>query len=310
MIGSLGFKFEVNQADIVGALAPRVAFNPFDEHGLLLGLPRLRGENNVSYKRRLLDVFVHRANSTYNGLIYGMTRDLGLELFYAIHINPKLLPSGNFICADPLIKFDGIYLYLYSDYYNGILDYQIDRYEPGGNWEHLTRLVTYINQSAHWEATIATGVDPWTRSMTIMQQTNRVYVPLEAVPVTNHFQLENYPLAKHTVFFSDRTIFDTEVESASDVTESGEYWIDYTQGLVFVYDLPLASTVVRYEYYPYPFKALASPIILCDINNTFRRKMFRQELQDDNTYVDSTIRRVGADILHELYSVYPAYFGA
>ena len=63
-------------------------FNELDSHGLTLGLPRLAGERNAEYKQRLLDVFVNRANSSYLGLIYGITRELGLSLTKEFTITP------------------------------------------------------------------------------------------------------------------------------------------------------------------------------------------------------------------------------
>ncbi len=307
--GSFRHQFTIHQIDVVGIPTSRVAFNAFDEHGLLIGLPRLKGESNASYKHRLLDVFVHRANSTYNGLIYAITRDLGLSLFYGAQINPKVHPDGSFQAADPYIKIDGIYIYLYSDYANGILDYQIDRYEPGGNWEHLIRLVDYINQSAYFEASIETGVDPWTRSMVLMNQSSRIRVLAENVPSTNHFQLEHSRVVSGTLFFSDRNIFATEVTSSALLTTTGEYYVDYQNGIVFSYSQPVLGTTARYSYTAYPFQALASPVILYDINGNFKSKLFKQERQDDGTFVDSIPTRTGVDIINEIMSVYPAYWG-
>ncbi|WP_422661726.1 hypothetical protein ACK8P5_25570 (plasmid) [Paenibacillus sp. EC2-1] len=53
-------------------------WNFFDEFGLLLDTPRLYGERNVEYKERLLDVFRHPANSTFQGLQNHLARELGL----------------------------------------------------------------------------------------------------------------------------------------------------------------------------------------------------------------------------------------
>ena len=54
-------------------------WNCFDEFGLLLGLPRIPGEYNREYQERLTDVYTNPANSTYQGLIYGVSRELGLS---------------------------------------------------------------------------------------------------------------------------------------------------------------------------------------------------------------------------------------
>lgn len=53
-------------------------WNPFDEFAYLLGIERLYKERNATLKERILDVFRNPANSTRQGIINGMARELGL----------------------------------------------------------------------------------------------------------------------------------------------------------------------------------------------------------------------------------------
>lgn len=53
-------------------------WNAFDEFGLLLGLPRLKGETNKAFKARLLDVYINPGNSTRDGLKNAIARELGI----------------------------------------------------------------------------------------------------------------------------------------------------------------------------------------------------------------------------------------
>jgi len=70
---------------------------PLDEHGLLLDTERILEESLHAYKLRLLDVNANRANSTYNGLINGITRELGLQKRKALRIDLKPLYVGSLI---------------------------------------------------------------------------------------------------------------------------------------------------------------------------------------------------------------------
>lgn len=54
-------------------------WNPFDEFGLLLGVNRLHGERNAQFKERILDVFRKPANSTKQGIINGLSKDLNIS---------------------------------------------------------------------------------------------------------------------------------------------------------------------------------------------------------------------------------------
>jgi hypothetical protein len=219
--------------------------------------------------------------------------------------------NGKFVAPDPYIKFDGAYLYLYSDYTNGTIEHKVDRYEPGGNYEYLGWLIDFINSSTYFTANIYPGVDRFIRSMLILNQSNRDSATNERVPRSTKFKLKRSHLVAGTVFFTNRVAFKTEMLNEDDVTAKGRYYIDYSKGAVTVYTIPTSGDTVRYEYTKYPFYASASPIVLCDINNqNFKAKMFEQILQDDlETYANGLPTKLGADIINELLSVTPMYWG-
>jgi hypothetical protein len=309
-LSSISHKCNISTVRTVITPTPHVIFSAVDEHGLILDLARLEGETNALYKRRLLETVSRRANSTYRGMVNGITRELGFELFDAMWINPKIDSSGNFITPDPYLKFDGVNLLLYSDYQNGTLEATIDRYEPGGHFEHYTTLADRINLSASFEAGVYTGVDQYTRSMTILNQSNRGEESFEEVPASDKFKLEHEFIAPGTIFFSDRNIYNTEVATSALVTSKGKFHIDYRKGIVTSYSIPSPGTSVRYHYTIYPFLAIASPVILHDVtSDNFKVKMFEQVLQDDGTYAHGIPTREGVDIINELITVFPLYYG-
>jgi len=303
-----------NLATAVGTPTVKNVFNQFDEHGLTVGLPRLQGEKNWEFKRRIQDVFVHMANSSYRGLVYGITRELGLELFYPLTINPKVDPTtGDFLASDPYIKFEGAYLYLYSDYANDILEWKIDRWMPGGNYEHLYRLINAVNNSYFFEAGVLPGIDLYTKSMTILNQSCRLHSGTEDVPLSTKWRLLHEHVVPGTLTFSqsgDTSELAIEVSSSVDLDSTGEYYVDYIKGIVETYNPPERGTFVRYQYTDYPFKPIASPVILNSLNNEdFKVKMFEQILQDDGTYAHGLPTELGVDLLNVLYSVVPMYWG-
>lgn len=309
----LKLRFNISSVRVVGAPVPHAPFGSFDRHGLFLGLSRLRSEDNPTYRRRLREVFSRRANSTYRGLVNAITRDLGLEFYYTMWINPKINSAGDFIAPDPYIRFEEAYLYLYSDYQNGVLDAKIDRYEPGGRFELLTRLNDRINLSPYFQSgSYNAFVDMWGRSMCILNQTNREEISLEEVPASTKFRLKHLHICPGTIYFNDRNIFETEVDNSGLVNARGKFHIDYTKGIVTVYSIPSPATTVRYFYTVFPFKAIASPVILNSVaSDDFRDKMFSQILQEDGmSYEDGTPTPLGVEIIRELLSVYPMYWGA
>lgn len=103
--GDVSIPVEVNI--YLAVLTPEIynVWNCFDEFGLLLSLPRLGGEKNSDYKTRLLDVYANPANSTYSGLRYGISRELGLE-YDDITIN-KLSDLADPSGASNILNSDG-----------------------------------------------------------------------------------------------------------------------------------------------------------------------------------------------------------
>lgn len=307
----IGNQFTIEGIPVaVGIPAARNAWNQFDELGLINGLQRIKGEKNWEYKRRLADVFVHRANSSYRGLINGITRELGLALKQPIIINPKINPDGSFLAPDPYIKFDGVWVYLYSDYANGSLDYLIDRYQPGGNYEQLIRLADLINSTTYFEASFEPDADQYSKTMTILNQSSHFEVLSDPVSPTKSFKLSNKHIVEGTLSFSGTPSLTREVSSILNLTQEGNYYVDYLNGIVKCYSTPSIGTSARYKFIPYPFKPIASDIILHDINNdNFRIKMFNQILLDDGTFCNGVATELGTDILNELYSTVPMYWG-
>ncbi|MEK1829019.1 hypothetical protein AAAC51_07670 [Priestia megaterium] len=54
-------------------------WNVFDEFGMLLGLYRLPGERNETFKNRILDIFKNPGGANKQGLINGISRELGIS---------------------------------------------------------------------------------------------------------------------------------------------------------------------------------------------------------------------------------------
>lgn len=74
--------------------SPIVIRTALDEHGSLLDISRIPGENLVSYSKRLFDTYANRASSTYEGLINGINRELDLEKREVIKIGIRGIGFG------------------------------------------------------------------------------------------------------------------------------------------------------------------------------------------------------------------------
>ena len=117
-------------------------WNFFDEFGLLLCLPRLYKEGNLSYKNRILDVFIHPGNATRTGLMNGIARELGLR-------NIKWWDDGgeDYVIFDKMIvvnsiEVDNIFIGFQNIFVNGNNNIVIRGNE---SFRNIKRSVTYIS---------------------------------------------------------------------------------------------------------------------------------------------------------------------
>lgn len=90
-----------------------------DETGMLSDIERITGESLSEYKKRILESSKKIANSSYEGLINGINRELGLVQQEVIQTSLKEIYNGDL--ADPDFLFTD---YTISDnrYYTGIID--------------------------------------------------------------------------------------------------------------------------------------------------------------------------------------------
>ncbi len=317
-ISSLVNSFTIPTIDIVGIPVSTNVFNEFDNIGWLLGLPRLPNETNADYKHRLLDVNINRANATYLGLLNGISREFGLAFYKPFRIYPK--KSGNeFIGANPVVVFNGPYIELWSDYYEEELEFSIDRFEQDGVAYNMADLATYINtNSSYFTVDLVDETYKLEKSMVILNQSNRKTIQSEVIPLSERFTLvkpgnitsdSGGSIILDTVFFSDRNAFQTRVSSVPEVNSHGNYYLNKYTGDVVVFTSPQPGTSVRYDYIEDFYRPLASPVIIHDLqSDNFKTKMFEQVLSDDGTYTNGIPTIFGAQLINQLYSLYPLYF--
>lgn len=118
--------------------APIVIRTSLDEHGSLLDVARIPGESLTDYSRRLFDAYANRASSTYEGLLNGINRELGLLREDIMEVRIRALGLGD---MSTLMVTNTDTTITNSTSYNGLID--------GVNITAIGTKLTDINQS--WE---------------------------------------------------------------------------------------------------------------------------------------------------------------
>jgi len=280
-------------------LEPHQVYNEFDKQGLLIGLPRLPNERNKDYKKRLLNTYIDRANSTYRGLINGITRELGLTLSKVITISPVSVMTA------PVIIFSETKCILYSDFPNTKI-LTIDRYDRDGGSFTIAELISTINADGNFLAVVASGIDTSKRSMTIYNQSSVEGVPAENIEGRGStIKLENENLIDDTISLISDNLTE-RVFSLANLIASNQYYIDITTGTISTLTIPSINSYISYSYLGTSFDVWNSPIIIHNLQSAdFRTKMF--EVIDSETLGRPT--DLGASIINELLSVFPSNWG-
>ena len=71
----------IHNSETVYPLALHHVWNFLDEAGALFSTPRITGEMNENYKRRINDVFINKSNASKFGLMNGIARELDLRKY-------------------------------------------------------------------------------------------------------------------------------------------------------------------------------------------------------------------------------------
>lgn len=273
-------------------------WNEFDKFGLLLGAPRLNLETNDRYKQRLFDVFIHRSNSSYLGLIYGITRELGYSLYESISIEPT---DEALALGQPTIQFIDTRCIISSGLLTSNLE--LDRWEIDGGSYTLAELITSINASGVFTATLMTGVEENNRAMGIFEQENFELALLEDI-VTPMQKLKNINIIENSISIVSNQITE-RVETYELLVQNNQYYIDTINGIFYSISSPEEGTKIKYRYRKNNFITTSSPIIISNLQSeTFKKKLYLQE-NGENTILS----QFGADIVNELLSVFPTGWG-
>ena len=284
-------------------------FNELDRHGLLLGLPRLAEEENPAYKQRLFDVMVHRADSTYMGLLNSITRELGYSFTDTLTITA--IPDGDTYLADvPAVVFQDTKCYLYKDFSENDIVMTIDRFDSDGTAWTLGNLVSRINVSGYFTATLLNDLDPDLRAMTIFNQKSYETVPFEEIHGRGiEIHLKNRNLVPGTVSIRSANLVH-RVGSQILMRQRGDFYIDYTTGTIYSVQAPGPGDTVRYQYFSGSITVQSTPVIIHNIQSAdFQTKMFAQLLDGEGDTIDTLPTILGADIINELLSAYPVSWG-
>jgi len=301
--------------------------NDLDAHGSFLGLKRLPAESNTNYYKRLQSVLPLRGSSEHHGLVHGITRELGLDEKIGIVITP-VSSGGTWTAPSPHVEITAVAINLYSSYTDAdtnTLDTTIDIFGHGSGYL-IEDVVSAISASGYFTATLGTGMTGKEKSNGLFPGCSTEVVQKEWVPPNTYFALENNDIVPGTLYFTEYDIFSSELSYSlasslsggftiawavsSLVTQSGDYFVDYKNGIVTAYRSASGRGTCRYIYRQFPWYVRWSPVVVYNLRDTnYRSKVFEDETMNDNSVQDGLVTNEGSQVYSQVFDRSPCLWG-
>ena len=295
--------------------------SPMDRIGQLINLHRLPGESLKSFKLRILDVYIHKANSSYRGCYNGISRELGVGAYTQgividVQRDANGIPTSNTLSVNinskriEFITLEGT-TELYVD---------IQNRNQGGYFIH--ELISTVAAASVPFEIVTWGDDvDWHKSSYLQRLSSRKKarrIPLRNTRLHTYYNLLDVGNWLYDVIFSVGSNIVNEV-SDLDFLVGGSYYVNTHRRTIHTFDFP-ASANVSFTYEAFPLVVPLGDMSIHSFEDSFfiDTVAHQQELTHSTGAVDPweglpvtdetpTVR--GADYINELLSVAPMYWG-
>jgi hypothetical protein len=290
-----------------------------DEIGLHLGLSRLPEEEDSDYRRRLALQAKVKPGVSETQFIDSVSRSVGLFEEDIFEIDLVLDGNGDPVAPAPRIEVTSAFLRVWSNYPSSDPELEVNIYSRGDGY-HLEEVKAKLDALSFITVTVLADTTvpdedsyKYKRSWHLKCGDSDRLSFNERLPGSYMTRFYNDDLTPrkyiHNCLFSSPLLLSKEKASEDLVVESGDYYVDYTNGILFSYSQ--AGGLISYEYREFPYKLTRQPvkvIPLYDPDIDFLRK---DQLVDDATgeKKNLSLNSYGAEVTNSLLKGYPLQWG-
>ena len=324
----LTFYWDVqNDGKFTGTPALQVTKNDLDAHGTFLDLKRLPQEDNNSYYKRLQSVLPLRGGSNYEGLVHGITRELGLTEKIGLKISP-VSSGGKWLAPAPHVEITATQIILYTSYVNAdnnTVDKTIDIFNHGSGYL-MEDVAAEIQSSQYFVAELGSEMTGQEKANGLFASSSAVVVGREIVPASSYFFIEHNDVIPGTLYFSEKSIFAREVSESMAVSNpngltlswsvstpvrlDGQYYVNYEEGIVTAKNSASGRGTCRYLYRDFPWYVRWSPIAVYSLRDIpYRTQVFEDEVMSDNSIQDGLVTAEGVDVYTQIFDKSSSLWG-
>ena len=282
---------------------------PIDLIGELIDIHRLPEESLKDFKNRILDVYIHPANASYNGLWNSVARELGEESWAGGLVID--VDRTNDIPNNP--NSDIVISTRYITLTDGTTTLSIDKYDRAGTGYFVGDLTDTINTSGLGFTTVTWGaIGNWEKSSylkRVSSKKTKYKVPLFSTNMhTMYGIMHSGNWFTGDISFSQDTKVTTEAASLATIA-SGEYYLGQFARTVYTGDY-IASGTVSFSYQDFPLVIPISTISINEFRDGEFLDLITEQIENEfSNFIDGAPTVEGAQFINELLSVVPMYYG-
>lgn len=274
--------------------------NGLDEVGFKLTKLRLPGEDLPTYRKRLLDTIRRPSGPTEQQMLTTIGRqvgDLGVEVF---SIDLLRDADDEPLAADPFIEITSTVFRAYSNYGSGVAEIEIVLTNSDGRWAR--DIYTAMNASAYFSIDIV-DTDYTYRASTGFWVTNTERL-VEAESLRS--SRENKLLHELIIDVWGSNL--TEEVALVDVNDTGQYYIDRTNGVLTTWDNGVGW--VSYTYRQFPFSMVWGEVRAAPLNDAdWKNQLYDNVLTLDGVLTRTALNSAGANYYNEVLAKHGLQWG-
>lgn len=277
-----------------------------DELGIHLGFTRLDNESLYNYQRRLILETREPAGPTQQEFIRSISRQVGQFDLPVLRIDLTLDGDGEPLAPDPFIEVTSSHFRAYSDYENGDIDIELNFYDRTNGY-FLRDIQIAVAASTFFDVEILDEDYTYKHSSRLRFGNTQIHVPSELLlnstenKLSNNFITDFYP--------SNRIAFVNEQSTLGAVTETGDYYVDYTNGVVYSFDVQ--SAFVSYTYRDFPYTLYHQAVRVYPYLDVDKKYFHNDTLISDTTGEPeyTNLNSEGAEIANTVLAIHPLTWG-
>ena len=290
-----------------------------DEVGLQLGIQRLENESAEDYRRRLSLQAEDRPDPSEKSFIDTISRNVGLFEEDIFEIDLVLDSNGDPVAPAPRIEVTSSFLRVWSNYPDSEPELEVDIYNRGSGYllgqieEKLNALSFITVKTLPKPPDLEEDSFKYKRSWNLkLCNSDKILFNKKLLPMRmNRFRYPDMEPIKyiHSPLFTSPLLFENEVSDQDSIQNSGDYYINYTEGIIFSHSV--GGGLVSFEYRHFPFTLTYQPVKVLPFEDEDTNHLKKDYLVSDDSGIEErlVLNSYGAKVTNAILKAYSLQWG-